>query len=80
MTFQELQVDDYFRISGMISRYTFKKASDSHCSVNILLLPNYNEMALLQPIRAETEVIPLTKAEITEYFNRRQESLENFPK
>ena len=80
MTFQELSVGDYFSIPCMSGRYVFKKASDSHCSVNTLLLPNYNEMALLQPIRSETEVMPLTNAEITDYFNRRRESLESFTK
>jgi len=78
MIFQELQVGDYFYIPGMSDRFVYKKASNSHCSVNALLLPNYNEMALLQPIRLETEVMPLTAAEITDYFNRRQESLESF--
>ena len=71
MTFQELHVGNYFRIPGMSARFVYRKASDSHCSVNTLLLPNYNSIALLQPIRPETEVLLLTTAEMTDYFNQR---------
>jgi hypothetical protein len=49
-TFQELQMDDYFRIPGMSAERIYRKASDSHCSLN----------AGLQPIQPETLVIPLT--------------------
>ena len=49
MTFQELQIGDYFRIPGITAEYVYRKASSSHCSLN----------ALLQPIRPATTVIPL---------------------
>lgn len=58
MSFQQLQIGDYFRIPGMSSAFVYRKASSSHCSLN----------AALQPIRPETTVIPLTAAEITDYF------------
>lgn len=67
MAFQELQTDSYFRIPGMNAKYVYRKASNSHCSLN----------ALLQPIRPETTVIPLTYVEITNYFEEKQEALKN---
>ena len=67
MTFQELEIDDYFRITGMSSDWVYRKAKSSHCSLN----------ALLQPIRAETKVIPLTCAEINNYFALKQEFLQS---
>lgn len=70
MIFQELQIGNYFRIPGMSARYVYRKASSSHCSLN----------ALLQPIRPETTVIPLTCAEITNYFEQKQENLKSLRK
>ncbi len=65
MTFQELQIGDYFRILGINPNCVYRKASDSHCSFN----------TLLQPIRTTTKVILLTPAEITNYFVKKQEYL-----
>jgi hypothetical protein len=65
MTFQELQIGDYFRFPGMNAVY--RKSNESHCSLN----------ALLQPIRYKTTVIPLTQAEITNYFAQKREALKN---
>ncbi|MBW4689433.1 MAG: hypothetical protein KME40_31180 [Komarekiella atlantica HA4396-MV6] len=56
--FQELQIDDYFRIPGMSYGYVYKKASSSHCTLG----------AALQPIRHGTEVIRLTSTEVGDYF------------
>jgi hypothetical protein len=67
MTFEQLQIGDYFRIPGISSGCVYRKASDSHCSLNILL----------QPIRPETTVIPLTSVEITHHFVTKQEFLNN---
>ena len=67
MTFQQLQIGDYFRIPGMSYGCVYRKASSLHCSLN----------ALLQPIRAETKVTPLTHAEITNYFALKQEFLQS---
>ena len=67
MTFQQLEIGEYFRIVGMSSDCVYRKANSSQCSLN----------ALLQPIRAETEVIPLTVAEITNYFALKQEFLQS---
>jgi hypothetical protein len=61
MTFQELQIGDYFRIPGLSTAYVYRKASSSHCSLQ----------ACLQPIRSKTTVIPLTHAEITNYFSQK---------
>ncbi len=67
MTFQQLQIGDYFRIPGISSGFVYRKASSSHCSLN----------ALLQPIRPGTTVIPLTLAEMTHYFATKQEYLQS---
>ncbi len=67
MTFQELQIGDYFRIPGLSAGYVYRKASHSHCSVN----------TLLQPIRPQTTVIPLTSIEIKNYFATKQEYLQS---
>ncbi len=67
MIFQELQIGDYFRISGISAGCVYRKASSSHCSIN----------TLLQPIRPGTKVIPLTRAEITNYFATKQEYLKS---
>ncbi|NMG09566.1 hypothetical protein [Brasilonema sp. UFV-L1] len=58
MTFEQLQIGDYFRIPGMSSGFVYRKASSSNCSLN----------AALQPIRPGTTVLPLTPAEITHHF------------
>ena len=70
MIFQELQTGNYFRIPGMSADYVYRKFSSSHCSLN----------SLLQPIRPETTVVPLTPAEVTRYFVQQQEELENLRK
>lgn len=57
MIFESLQIGDYFRIPGISSGF-YRKASSSHCSIN----------TLLQPIRLNTAVIPLSDAEITEHI------------
>lgn len=67
MTFQQLQIGDYFRIPGMSDRCIYRKTSSLHCSLN----------TLLQPIRAETKVTLLTHAEITNYFALKQEFLQS---
>lgn len=67
MTFQQLEIGDYFRIPGMSDRCVYRKANSLHCSLN----------ALLQPIRAEIKVTPLTFAEITNYFALKQEFLQS---
>ncbi|KAB8318117.1 hypothetical protein SD81_018855 [Tolypothrix campylonemoides VB511288] len=67
MTFQELQIGDYFRIPGITAEWVYRKASSSCCSLN----------ALLQPIRSATIVIPLTSTEITHYFVTKQEFLKS---
>jgi len=61
MTFQELQIGDYFQIPDLSIVYVYRKASNSHCSLH----------ACLQPIRSETTVIPLTRTEITNYFSHK---------
>ncbi|MBW4456293.1 MAG: hypothetical protein KME55_28345 [Nostoc indistinguendum CM1-VF10] len=66
MTFQELKTGDYFRIPGMSTGYVYRKASDSHCSLN----------RMLQPIRFYTPVKKLTSAEISDYFAQQQSELE----
>lgn len=68
MTFQELQIGDYFRFRGM--RGVYRKATSSHCSLN----------ALLQPTRSETTVILLTPTEVTNYFVKKQEDLKSLVK
>lgn len=81
MTFQELEIGNYFRISGMSPELVYKKASDSHCSTNTLLQPIQSKtkvMPLLQPIRSQTKVIPLTQAEVANYFAAKQENLNIF--
>lgn len=70
MTFQELQIGDYFQIPGITAECVYRKASSSHCSLN----------ALLQPIRPATTVIPLSSAEITNYFVTKQELLKSLKK
>lgn len=70
MTFQELHLGDYFRLPGITSECVYRKANSSHCSQN----------ALLQPIRPETTVIPLTAIEVTEYFSKKQEYLKSLLK
>ncbi len=65
MTFQELQIGDYFRIPGINPNFVYRKASDSHCSLN----------TLLQPIRTTTKVTLLNPTEITNYFVKKQEYL-----
>jgi hypothetical protein len=70
MTFQELQISDYFRIPGITAECVYRKASSSHCSLN----------ALLQPIRPATTVIPLSSAEITNYFVTNQELFKSLKK
>lgn len=60
--FQELQVSDYFRIPGISAETVYRKASNSHCSLNIGL----------QPIQPETLVIPLSATEIADYFAAKQ--------
>lgn len=67
MTFQQLEIGDYFRILGMSYSCVYRKANSSHCRLN----------ALLQPIRAETKVTPLIFAEITNYFALKQEFLQS---
>nr|WP_072032407.1 hypothetical protein [Fischerella sp. PCC 9605] len=67
MTFQELQIGDYFRIPGVSSECVYRKASSSQCSLN----------ALLHPIRPETTVILLTPAEVTNYFAAKQYYLQS---
>jgi hypothetical protein len=67
MTFQQLQIGDYFRIQGISSAYVYRKASSSYCSLN----------ALLQPIRPGTTVTPLTQAEIAKYFAAKEEFLKS---
>ncbi|MUH00411.1 hypothetical protein F7734_52335 [Scytonema sp. UIC 10036] len=62
MTFEELQVGDYFRIPGISADCAYRKASDFYCSQN----------SLLQPIRHETTVVLLTPAEVRSYFAARQ--------
>ena len=58
MTFQQLRIGDYFRLSGMNNGYVYRKASDSLCSLN----------GILQPMRAYTPVRRVTKYEVYEYF------------
>ncbi|BAY45087.1 hypothetical protein SAMD00079811_26890 [Scytonema sp. HK-05] len=70
MTFQQLQIGDYFRIPGITAECVYRKASSSHCSLN----------ALLQPIRPATTVIPLSSAEITHYFVTKQQLLKSLKK
>ena len=70
MTFQELQIGDYFRISGISAECVYRKASICHCSQN----------ALLQPIRPSTKVIILTPTEVTNYFATKQEYLKSLVK
>jgi hypothetical protein len=67
MNFQELQTGNYFRITGMSADYVYRKASSSHCSLS----------TFLQPIRPEITVVPLTPAEITKYFSKKQEELKS---
>jgi hypothetical protein len=67
MTFQELEIGSYFCIPGMNSTFVCRKASSSHCSHN----------ALLQPIRSETTVIPLTPREVTNYFAKKREAIKS---
>jgi hypothetical protein len=45
----------------------YRKASASQCSLN----------SLLQPIRAETQVIPLTALEVKAFFAAKQDYLES---
>lgn len=66
MTFQELQIGDYFQIPG-ISAGVYRKASSYHCS----------QYTLLQPIRPTTPVIALTPTEITNYFASQQKYLQS---
>ncbi|WP_017746689.1 hypothetical protein [Scytonema hofmannii] len=70
MTFQELQVGDYFRIPGINADCTYRKASDSHCSQN----------TLLQPIRPETTVLLLTPSEVRKHFEAKQAFLQSLTK
>jgi hypothetical protein len=77
MTFQELQIGDYFRIPGISSGFVYRKASDSHCGTQTLVHPNSSILSLLQPIRPEITVIPLTSAETKRYFAAKQADLES---
>ncbi|GAA6619812.1 hypothetical protein NUACC26_056260 [Scytonema sp. NUACC26] len=70
MTFQELQIGDYFRIPGMNSALVYRKANSFQCS----------HSALLQPIRSETTVIPLSPAEVTNYFAKKREDIKSLIK
>jgi hypothetical protein len=63
MTFEELQIGDYFRLPSISPECVYRKASSSHCSQN----------TLLQPIRPGTKVIRLTEAEVTKYFAAKEE-------
>ncbi|BAY76630.1 hypothetical protein NIES25_30870 [Nostoc linckia NIES-25] len=58
ITFEQLQIGDYFRIPGISVACVYRKASDSYSSMN----------ALLQPIRLGTRVIVLTSREVSDYF------------
>lgn len=70
MTFQELQIGDYFRISGISAECVYRKASNFHCSQN----------TLLQPIRPSTKVIVLTPVEVINYFATKQEYIKSLVK
>lgn len=58
MTLAELQIGIYFRIPRMNPNYVYKKASNSRCTLG----------SALQPIRHETEVLPMTSTEVTDYY------------
>jgi hypothetical protein len=65
MTFEQIQIGDYFRIPGVSVGCVYRKASASHCSLN----------ALLQPIRGETQVSLLTYTEVNDYFAAKHDYL-----
>ncbi|WP_343217861.1 hypothetical protein [Halotia branconii] len=58
MSFEQLKIGDYFRIPGITVECVYRKTSSSQCSL----------MTLLQFIRPGTQVIPLTSAEVSDYF------------
>ncbi|RCJ32451.1 hypothetical protein A6770_18730 [Nostoc minutum NIES-26] len=70
MTYQQLQTGDYFRIPSMSTGYVYRKASDTHCSLN----------GMSQPIRPHTPVRKLTAAEVCEYFAVQQSELTTIKK
>lgn len=77
MTFQELQIGDYFRIPGLSSGFVYRKTSNSHCGTQTLVQPNSSILSLLQPIRPEITVTLLTPAETKRYFAAKQADFES---
>jgi hypothetical protein len=67
VVFEQLELGIYFRIPSISSNFVYRKASASQCSLN----------SLLQPIRAETQVIPLTALEVKAFFAAKQDYLES---
>nr|WP_238553684.1 hypothetical protein [Fortiea contorta] len=65
MTFEKLQIGDYFRIPGISFSGVYRKASVSQCSLN----------ALLQPIRRGTPVMLLSRKEVKDYFAAKYDDL-----
>ena len=62
MTFQELEIGDYFWIPSMSYNSVYINSNS----------PHYSPSALSQPIRAEIKVTLLTFAKITNYFALKQ--------
>lgn len=82
MTFQELQIGDYFRIPGMSATYVYRKANSSQCSAECIYIQargsDYRLMSFLQPIRLQTMVIKLDIAEVASDLATKRSQLAQF--
>jgi len=63
MTFRQLAIGSYFRLPGVNYVCVYRKATSSCCSLNLLL----------QPIRPNAKVIPLSTAETAQYLAAKRE-------
>ncbi|GEM_PF-1722843 len=77
MTFQDLQIGDYFKIPSLSVELVYRKSNNSQCSALMLLQPSCNFLNLLQPIRPGLTIIPLTHAEIKHHFAAKQADLQH---
>ncbi|QLE56003.1 hypothetical protein FD725_10985 [Nostoc sp. TCL26-01] len=67
MFFEQIEVGAYFHIPGISSACVYRKACSSQCSLN----------SLLQPIRANTQVVLLSEREVKAFLAAKQDYLKS---